>query len=132
MLADAYKIASDIKEAKPDLRFLNLLLDKSKLKAYCLSLKMPLISICDRFDTYTANESSSRMTSVSEYLLKMITYVDVMIDNSDVYFDDGSKFYSILRRTSPRKAAIAYDDIENIHEAAVDCINIIEMSNIHK
>ena len=68
------------------------------------------------------------MTSVSKGISDMIEYLDVMIDNSDMYFNGGGGFFSGgIRKTTSTGIASARTDIDNILQAADKCIDVIEM-----
>ena len=94
MLADAYKIASDIMKAMPVLSDNNLLLGKSKLKTYCLSFKTALRQLLNRIERFDADHlithlASSNMHDIltamamlNKYILDVVTCIDVVIDNA--------------------------------------------------
>ena len=66
--------------------------------------------------------SIKHVASVQACIPDMIVYVDVMIDNADVYYGSiGTVF-----RTSSSGFVSASDDIDNIDRAAIICVEIIE------
>ena len=110
---------------------------KSKIKASLLLLKHRLSSITQRLDNYMANDifkyrrSLYRLTlkhlkSVNDYMIDIIKYVGVMIDNADVY--EGDDVDWIWRWTPPGQTShrvFAHQDINRIFKAAIKCIDII-------
>ena len=61
------------------------------------------------------------MTSVNKCLSDIIKYVDVMIDNADMYYYDGG--YCETLRIKPEGAyEFASADIENIVNNAIDIV----------
>ena len=65
------------------------------------------------------------MTSVSKLISGMIEYLDVMIDNADMYYYGGG-FSGVIRKTTSTGIASARTDIDNILQAADKCIDVIE------
>ena len=53
----------------------------------------------------------------------MITYVDVMIDNTDAYRDG---VYGAIYRHTSGGTAYVYDDINDVCDAAVKCLDTID------
>ena len=65
------------------------------------------------------------LASVDEHLVDMIKYVDVMIDNADVYYDYG---WAAIQRDIPSGGFVySADDIHFINKAAINCIDIIDI-----
>ena len=153
MLADAYKIASDIKIAMPDLRAaaFSWLFDvrvssfKSKIKVSLPPLKHLLSLITQRLDNYMTNDlvkylrsrnytSFNDTISVNDCMIEMTKYAAAMIDNADVYTGvsvsvGGLSSHRIRRYTPPgqtRNYVYADQEIEAIIRAAVECIDIID------
>ena len=133
MLADAYKIASDIRQAMPDAYDKDISQFKSKLKSLH-PIKKTLASISQKFENYMTNDlvkfitsrnytSFKHMISVNDCISDIIKYVGIKIDNAGVH-DEGS--YAIERKTSTRSYAYAEDDIDKINMAAVKCVNIVD------
>ena len=72
--------------------------------------------------------------SVKNYMLEMAAYINIVIDNADVYEDHGGA-YRIWRYTPPRAAGAccwALADIDHIEKAAVDCIDATVKHKIPK
>ena len=144
MLADAYKIASDIKNVMADLRFdANTIPTSSGVASFRLEIKSSLPPLKHRLSSITqrlnnfikrdltkfsrshASLSLDCMT-VYDYISDMVKYVNVMIDNADVYTSDG---YSPLWRYTPpvqtSSYVMAHYDIADIAKTAIECIDII-------
>ena len=68
-------------------------------------------------------KSVKNMTSVNDCISDMIEYVDVMIDNADVYYGDAG--YA-MRCTPSGDHVYAADDIYYIDMAVIKCIQIIK------
>ena len=71
--------------------------------------------------------SLKHVSSVKDWILKMTTYVDVVIDNADVY--KGGYGNWICRYTPPAQYfsyVSAHQEIDIIVKAAIKCINIID------
>ena len=152
MLADAYKIASDIKNAMPTLRSDAVIAStsaviasfKSKIKSSLQPLKHRLSSVTHRLDNYMANDlikflrshtytSFKHMTSVKDCMIEMAAYVNAVIDNADVY--EGDSCFTLWRYTPPGQInsyVCAYQDIDNIAKAAIKCIDIIDKHVVRK
>ena len=137
MLADAYKIASDIKQATPSLRN-DTNVESFKTKIVSVQpLKQSLASIRHRFDICMPKnlvklaklrkyENIKHMMAVNECISDMIKFVDIVIDNTDVY--DQMQGY-IRRKISSVSNSNSNIDIGNIQQAAIKCIDIIEKHN---
>ena len=106
---------------------------KSSLSAVMQPLKLSLMSIRLRIDVRVMSDQSERMAAVNDCISCMISYVDVVINNADVYYDGG--FHGcciIVRKISNGKYGKASDDINNIGFVAVKCIEIIDNHNRFK
>ena len=68
-------------------------------------------------------ESIKFMIQLSESLLGIINYVDIMIVNVDAYYGDGE--CHIWRKTSSGGYAYAATDIRFVNEAVIKCIDVI-------
>ena len=147
MLADAYKIASDIKNVMPDLIYDAIAtignrkaagLFKPKLKASMPPLKHRLSSIVERLGIYMTTDlvkylishtyiSFKHMALVKDCLLEMTKYVDAMIYYGAEY--GGNESYYYYRREPPGQTSTydyAHRDLDGIVKAAVKCIDIID------
>ena len=148
MLADAYKIASDIKNAMPALRSDSMTIPsrsvvasfKSKIKTLLPQLKYRLSLITRRLDNYIKNDlveilgsyaslSLKHVTSVNDCMLEMVTFFVLVIENADVY--RGSGRGAIYRDYTPpgqySRWIYAHQDIDYIDKAAIKCIDSIAM-----
>ena len=145
MLADAYKIASDIKNAMPALKSDSMVAStsavlasfKSKIIALLPPLKYQLSSITQRLDKYMTNDLVKHqisgasllfndVTSVNDCMIEMAKYVYFVIDNADVY--EGNSVGLIWRWTpasQTRNYVFAHEDIDDIVKAAGKCIDVI-------
>ena len=133
MLADAYKIASDINQAMSILNTSDLEYFKSELKILG-SLKQTLISIGHRFDNsmpkYLCMFAKSRkyesimcIISANDCLPDMIRHIDLMIDNADAYYY--SIYHDIVRDLPKVGESLAEYDIDQIMEVSIECIDAI-------
>ena len=117
----------------PDLRNNDLSSLKSKITTTLKPLNQCLSSLSLLIINHSMNDvvkhlrsrgyaSLKNFVSVCECLLDMVTYIDVVIDNADVYY------YSIgiVRRTPASGFVSASDDIDNIEKAASRCIDIVD------
>ena len=99
---------------------------KTKLKSLEL-FRQPLISIRRRICHYTVNLSAAVMISVNDYISDMITFIDIVMANARGYFDYGDG--SIRRKTSSGGIVFASNDTDNILQAAIICIKVIDKHN---
>ena len=135
MLADAYKIASDIKQATTKLiNEVSSASFESKIKTSLGPLKQRLASMRKRFANFMVKDlvkflishtyvSFRHMTPVNDCIIDMIKYVDVMIDNADKYYYDDE---FTTRYSSEVGFVDTYEDFDNIDNPAIKCIKIIE------
>ena len=143
MLADAYKIASDIKNAMPALGFYAIVPSssatvtsfKSMIKASLPSFKHRLSSIKQRLDDYMTNDITNHqisgaglsliyVTSVNACMLEMAKYGGIVIDNADEYQGDADR--RTWRLTPSRKCVYACKEIDDIDRTAIKCIDVID------
>ena len=121
----------------PVLKDTNVQLGSAKLKAYCQSLKKPVHMLQGRIENFDTNYLSAHLASsdmhdiiktmaaVNKLVLDMSKYLDVVIDNADVYYYDHT--FGMARRVpTSLYVAYAYKDIGNIEEAAIKCIDVID------
>ena len=152
MLADAYKIASDIKNAMPALRSDATVAStsavvasfKSKIKASLPQLKHRLSSITQRLGNYIKNDLTKRlrsharlpsndMTLVNDCMIEMDKYVVAVIDNAGVYEgNDVSRIWRYTPASQTRNYVFAHEDIDDILKAAVKCIDTIDKRDMSK
>ena len=63
------------------------------------------------------------MAVLNEYTAYMIEYIDVMLDNADVYY---YWYRNYIRDVPAGGKARADKDIDNIEQTAIKCTNFIE------
>ena len=76
------------------------------------------------------NQSAVFMTSVYDFIAAVTAYIDVMIDNADVYYDSG--YWGVRRDTSRTDYTYAHYDTYNIEQAVNKCIDLIYDQDLHK
>ena len=64
--------------------------------------------------------------SLNDHLRHLIAYVDVMIDNADMYYE---AFSGVTRESQSEGYVHVSTDIHAINKAAVKCIDIIDNHN---
>ena len=120
----------------PDLDVQNILAFKSKLLSMQPS-KTSLTAIDQRFDIcvpkylgmlvkYRKYEMIKNVISLNDHLRHLIAYVDVMIDNADMYYEA----FSGVTRESPSEGYVhASTDVYTVNKAATKCIDIVDNHN---
>ena len=124
----------------PVLQDTNVQLGRAKLKAYCQSLKKPVHMLQGRIENFDTNYLSAHLASsdmheiimamaaVNKLVLDMIKYLDVVIDNADVYCQKSASGY-VSRIPTSGNIAYACHDIDNIQQAISKCIDVIDKHN---
>ena len=68
-------------------------------------------------------KSTAILTVVNQYITDIIEYIGVMIDNADLYY---GWFRSTVRDMPAGGKAYIDKDIDNIEQAAIRCIKIVD------
>ena len=112
LLADAYKIATDIKLALPVLDDTNAQKSKAILKSYCERLRSPIYEVVSRFHASIADHNRLKLdiTYLSHHstaiarLHNSSTKLGIIIDNHDQYCMQNYEWYRrVIQEVARRK-----------------------------
>ena len=105
---------------------------KSKIQAL-EPMKQTSESIRRRISDSTTNRSTELVPTAIACISVMVIYVDVVIDNVDVYYYDLFNSSSGIWRRLPSEGRVHADgDMDKILQAAIKCIDIIDKHNSAK